>query len=264
LQSQVDYAQAEISNLNSNTRSEINAIYANVDAMLKKEVSLIELASTKLGALDIDNLTVPVVFSITPKEVSENTTVSLDIEGELIPMNRIGTTFSATVSCDIFGSVSPTIVIDESGVKKTTQDDRLIVWSMKDSLLPIMYPQFSGEARYSNGTYQFKKTLYRNVKYGESGIVFTEIRLAIKVDEEVISDEVIPMGTLSAGWQVDKTIPLSDGQICIMMLIATDSIGLEHRYTVDHWIGGANAQREPRFDDEQIYSAEGKLLWKAE
>lgn len=264
LQSQIDNARDEISNLNNNTRGEISEIYANVDAMLKKEVSLIEMASTKLGALDIDNLTAPVVFSITPKEVSENTAVSLEIEGELIPMNRNGTTFSTTVSRDIFGSTSPLIVIDESGVKKTTQDDRIIVRSMKDSLLPIMHPQFAGETRYSGGTYKCKKTLHTDVQNTESGIVFTEIRFAIKVDEEIISDEVIPIDTLPGGWQVDKTIPLSNGQICIMMVIATDSIGLEHRYTVDHWIGGANAQREPWFDDEQIYSADGKLLWKAE
>lgn len=260
LQSQIDNARTEINNMSN----EISTIYANVDAMLKKEMSLIETASTKLGALDTDNLTAPVVFSITPKEVSGNTAVSLEIDGELIPMNRNGTTFSATVSRDIFGSVSPLIVIDESGVKKTTQDDRIIIGSMKDSLLPIMRPHFSGEAIYSGGTYKCKKTLYTDVKSTESGIVCTEMRFVIKVDEEVISDEVIPIDTLSAGWQVDKTIPLSNGQTCIMMVIATDSIGLEHRYTVDHWVGGAAAQREPWLDDEQIYSADGKLLWKTE
>ncbi|MEL7657934.1 MAG: hypothetical protein AAGU75_18730 [Bacillota bacterium] len=260
LQSQIDNARTEINNMSN----EISTIYANVDTMLKKEMSLIETASTKLGALDTDNLTAPVVFSITPKEVSGNTAVSLEIDGELIPMNRSGTTFSATVSRDIFGSVSPLIVIDESGVKKTTQDDRIIIGSMKDSLLPIMRPHFSGEAIYSGGTYKCKKTLYTDVKSTESGIVCTEMRFVIKVDEEVISNEVIPIDTLSADWQVDKTIPLSNGQTCIMMVIATDSIGLEHRYTVDHWVGGAAAQREPWLDDEQIYSADGKLLWKTE
>lgn len=264
LQSQIDNARAEISNLNNSTGSEISAIYANVDAMLKKEASLIETASTEFGALDIDSLTAPVIFSITPKEVSEHTAVSLEIEGELIPMNRNGTTFSATVSRDIFSSTSPLIVIDEGGVKKTTQDDRIIIWSMKDSLLPRLYPQFAGETMYSGGTYKCKETLYADVKNAESGIVFTEMHFVVKVDEEVVSDEVIPIDTLSAGWQVDKTIPLSNGQICVMMVIATDSTGLEHRYMVDHWVGGASAQREPRFDDEQIYSADGKLLWKAE
>jgi hypothetical protein len=232
--------------------------------MLKKEASLIEIASTELGALDRDSLTAPVVFSITPKEVSENTAVSLELEGERIPMNRNGTTFSATVSRDIFGSVSPLIVIDESGVKKTTQDERIVVRSMKDSLLPIMRPQFAGQTMYSGGTYKCKKTLYADVKNTESGIVFTEMRFVIKVDEKVISDEIVPTDTLPVRWQVNKSIPLSNGQTCIMTVIATDSMGLEHRYTVDYWVGGANAQRDLRFDDEQIYSADGKLLWKAE
>lgn len=49
-----------------------------------------------------------------------------------------------------------------------------------------------------------------------------------------------------------------------MTVIAIDSIGFEHHYTVDHWVAGSNCQREPWFNDEQIYSADGSLLWKSE
>ena len=47
-----------------------------------------------------------------------------------------------------------------------------------------------------------------------------------------------------------------------MMIIATDSIGLEHHYNIDHRTAGSNQQREPLFDNEKIYSADGKLLWE--
>ncbi|QIB69693.1 hypothetical protein Ami103574_10325 [Aminipila butyrica] len=264
LQQQVDNARAEISTQDDNTRSEINEIYANVDEMLKKEASLIETASIKVGDLDTENFTAPITFAITPKEVSANTAVSLEIDGQLNPMTRNGTTFSTTVSRGIFGKVSPMIVIDESGVKKTTQDDRIVVESMKDLILPILSPQFIGETSYSRDTYQCKKTLYADVKNAESGIAFTDMRFVIKVDKKVISNEVIPSDAFSGGWQVDKSIQLKKGQTCIMMVIATDSIGLEHRYTVEYWRAGADDQRGPRFDEEQIYAADGKLLWKAE
>lgn len=269
LQNQLNNVKSEIYNQGNNTKNEINAIYSNVDEMLKREVSLIEIASTELGTLDISSLTVPITYSITPKEVSENTAVSLEFDGELIPMNKNGTTFTTTVSHDIFGNASPMILIDEDGVKKTTQDDRIMVWSIrgiKDSLLPTMHPRLSGEARYGDSSYKRKGTLNADFKNVGSGIVFTEMRFVIKVDDEVFSDEIIFTDTVPViwDWQVDKTIPLTDGQTCIMTIIAVDSIGLEHHYTVDHYLGGANNQREPWFDDEQIYSADGELLWETE
>lgn len=278
LQSQLNNAMLSINNISNNTRNEINSIYANVDAMLKKEASLIEIASTELGALDTFNFTIPVTFTLTPKEVSEYTAVSLEIDGEIIPMDKTGTTFTATVSRDIFGSVSPLIMIDENSVTKTTQDDRIMIWSMKASLLPSLHARLNGQATYGGGTYKRKGTLNADTKKAESGIVFTEMRFVIKVDEEVISNEVIPADKIpyglpvdgdiplnyGDGWQIDKTIPLNDGQICIMTVIATDSIGLEHHFIVDYWVGAAKAQREPWFIDEQIYSVDGKLLWDTE
>lgn len=47
-----------------------------------------------------------------------------------------------------------------------------------------------------------------------------------------------------------------------MIVIATDNIGFEHRCIVDHWVDGSDRQREPWFTDEEIYSADGKLLWE--
>jgi len=263
LQSQINNARFTVDNMSYSMRNEINGIYANVDAMLKREASLIEIASIELGTLDVDSLTASVTFSITPKEVSEHTAVYLDIDGELIPMDKVGTNFTATLSRDIFGNVLPTVVIDESGIRKTTQDDRIIIWGMKDMFLPTMHPRIEGRASYSNGSYEHQGMLKADVRSAESGIVFTEIRFVTKVDEYV-TYEVIPVDLLSTGWQLDRTIPLNDGQTCTMTVIATDSVGLLHYYEVARWVGGANAQREPWFGFEQIYSADGKLLWEPE
>lgn len=266
LQNQLNSARFSIDNISNNTTNEINGIYANVDSMLKKEASLIEIASITMGTLDKENLTIPITFSITPKEVSDFTTVSLDIEGEIITMEKSGTTFSATVSRDIFSSATPLILIDEGGVMKTTQDDRLMILSMKDSLLPSIHPRINGESRYGGGSYKRKGTLTADFKNVMSEIVFTEMRFIVKVDGDVVSDEVIFRDSMPMiwDWEVDKTIPLADGQTCIMTVIASDSAGLEHHFTVDYFVGGANAQREPWFDDEEIYSADGKLLRKLE
>lgn len=110
-----------MNNLSNSIRSNMDAIYFNVDEMLKKKASLIESATTKIGMLNVDEFTVPVTFVLTPKEVSEHTAVSLDFDGELFPMEKNGTTFVATVSRNVFGDALPKIVIDKNGVKKTMQ-----------------------------------------------------------------------------------------------------------------------------------------------
>jgi hypothetical protein len=261
---QIESTNAEMDNLSNDIRSNMDAIYSNVDEMLKKKASLIESADTEIGVPNPEQLTVPVTFTLTPKEVSEYTAVNLDFNGDLHPMEKKGTTFVATVSCNIFGNALPKIVIDEKGVKKTMQDDQIGIRSIKEAIFPTMFPRLLGEARFDGKTYIRKGNLHGDTKEIASGIEFTEIRFVIKVDDKVISDEIITYETLFRGYEVDEKIPLSNGQICTMMVIATDNIGFEHHYIVDHWVAGSDRQREPWFNDEQIYSADGKLLWKTE
>lgn len=264
LQRQIESANTKMNNLSNSIRSNMDAIYSNVDEMLKKKASLIESATTKIGMLNVDEFTVPVTFVLTPKEVSEHTAVSLDFDGELFPMEKNGTTFVATVSRNVFGDALPKIVIDENGVKKTMQEKQIGIWNIKEKIFPIMIPRLVGEAKFYGKTYRRKGNLSADIKKVPSGIEFTEIRFVVKVDDKVVSDEAISKETLSYGYEVDEKISLSNGQICTMIVIATDSIGFEHHYIVDHWVAGSNLQREPWFNDEQIYSADGKLLWKTE
>lgn len=155
-------------------------------------------------------------------------------------------------------------MIDENGVKKTMQDNQIGIWSIKEEVFPTINPRLSGEAGFDGKIYRRKGNLSADTKEVASGIEFKEIRFVIKVDDEVISDETVPNETLSYVYEVDEKISLSNGQICTMIVIVTDSIGFEHHYIVDHWFAGSDLQREPWFNDEQIYSADGKLLWKPE
>lgn len=243
--------------------TDMNAVYSNVDDMLKKKVSLIESASTKIGAPNADDLTVPITFTLTPKEVSEHTAVSLDLNGELFPMEKNGTTFLVTIVRHVFGDALPKIVIDENGVKKTTQDNKIGAWSIMESVFPTLHPVFSGEVGFDGTTYRQAGKLSADAKRVESGVTFKEIHLVIKVDDQVISDKVIPSQALSFDYDMDEEIPLSNGQVCTMIVVATDSIGLEHHYMEDIWVAGAEHQGYPWSDSQQIYSAHGKLLWKS-
>ncbi len=264
LQREIQNVNIGMDNLNISVMSDINNIYSNVEQILKREASLIADANAEIGAIDADELMVPIKFILTPKEVSEQTTVSLDFRGELFPMEKTGTNFSTTVSRHVFGDTMPKIIIEEGGVKKITEDTRINVENIKERLFPRLYSRVSGEANYRKNIYSRKGTLNVDFKEIKSDIKYTEMRLVVKVDDKLISDEIIPDEVFRSGYEVDEEIPMNDGQTYVMTLIATDSIGLEHHYTVEHWVAGTGEQIAPSLDDEHIYSADGKLLWKFE
>lgn len=264
LQRQIEYTSNQMNNLDNNIRNDMNSIYNNVDDMLNRKASLIETSTIEIGTINLDSLTVPITFNLTPKEVSEYTIVTLDFNGELFPMNKNDTTFSITVSRSIFADALPKIVINENGIKKTMDDKQIGILSIKDEIFPAIYPRLLGQASFNGNTYIRKGNLSADVKEVETDIKYTEMRLAIKVDDKLISEETIPNEEFYSGYEVDEKIPLSNGQICTMTVIAIDSIGLEHHYTVDTWVAGFDSQREPLFENEYIYSGDGKLLWKSE
>lgn len=264
LQRQVENTYIKMDNLNQSIRNEMSGIYSNVNNMLNQEASLIESGTTKIGTPNKDDLTVPITFTLIPKEVSKDTAVSLDFNGEVFPMEKDGTIFSATISLDIFGGAFPKIIIDENEIRKTSEHNQIGIRDIKEKIFPIMYPKLMGESRYNGETYSRKGELSTEIKEVGSGIEYKEIRFVIKVDEKLISDEIIPNESFYSGYEVDEKIPLSSGEICTMTVIATDSLGLEHHFMVDYWDADSGSHRELWFNDNQIYSSDGKLLWKPE
>lgn len=261
---QIQNTYDEMNDLSEEITNDINDVYTQVDEMLKQKASLIESASTEIGVVNKEKLSVPITFTLTPKEVSDATTVSLDFNGELYPMEKNGITFTATVSQSIFDNAVPKIIIDEKGIKKTEQNDKIGVWNIKECIFPTMRPRLSGESGFDGKTYKQKGSLRAHITKNESGIEFTEIHIVMKVDDKIISDEIITIDSLTDGYDLDEKIPLEKGQTCTMTVIATDSIGFEHHYLVDHWVAGSNAQREIGMDKGSIYASDGKLLWQPE
>ena len=264
LQNQIENAWSEIFNVRNNINNEVSAIYANVEDMLKQQMSLIEQASIEVGEVNADAHSLNITFSLVPKEVSEYTAVSLDFDGESYPMDRNGTTFTVSVTRDIFGNAMPLVVIDENGIMKTTQDERINIRSIRDFALPVLDTSLNGSTGYAGGMYIYNGYLYFDSKAVSPETTITDIRLVTKVDDNVITEEIIPSEMPNPDWQVNKRVPIEKGQVLTMTVIATDRLGYEHHYTVAHWVCGSSVQKEPWFKDEQIYSVDGELLWENE
>lgn len=270
LERKIESIDGGIHNLNNTIRNDMDNIYYNIDNILSEKASLIESATSEIGTFNVDEFTVPITFTLTPKEVSEYTAVSLEFQGEVFPMEKNNTTFSATISFDIFSDAFPKIVIDENGVKKTMEDKEIGIGNIKERLFPTIYPSLWSQVRFDGKVYKIKGTLDFGRENVETEIKYEKMRFLIKVDDKLISDKVIFPVSLSSGYEVDEEIPLGNGQVCTMLVIATDSIGLEHHYIVDNWVAESGSQRRARleggldFGEKYIYSSDGKLLWKPE
>jgi hypothetical protein len=264
LEKQTRRAADNISGLYDTVNNRINAIYADVDAMLKKQSSSLEYANTAVGTPDTENLTVPVTFTVIPKEVGAGTALSLDFDGEILPMDRKDRSFSATAVFDIFsGGILPAVVISDGDVKKTEYNPILDTGSITERVLPRGFASLHGSMRADDRRYLRNGTIRWDYKPSEllPEIVFTAARLITTADETVVADRDIDMGILD-GYEINEEIPADGVQRCVITLIVTDSLYLEHHYTLDTYEPGKNAQREQLFDDESIYASDGSLLWQ--
>ncbi|HCU07979.1 MAG TPA: hypothetical protein DF480_03250 [Clostridiales bacterium] len=265
LERRLEQTTSSLWSLQDSVNTQINSIYMNVDEMLEKQASAIEQLQTTLGAPDAASLTVPVTYTILPKEVSSKTAVSLDFGDRLLPMERNGTSFSLTVEAKIFDTeLDPTIVITEGDVTKTEKNDALSLYRIRDEIFPYMHIRFMGSYGGNSQGFHITGTLSADkkpVSTSLDAVTYEEALFVIKVDDTVLSEKPIDIGRLD-GHEVDEEISLQDGETCTMIVVITDSLELEHHYTIASYVQGNQAQREPQFDEAAIYTKDGTLLRK--
>ncbi len=108
--------EREITNLENN----INNIYSNVDAKLKKQASILDSYDVKIDdKLNPNNYTVPVTLTITPKEYSDKMTATLQLSNKNISMQKEGTSFVGTTDVYIFDDFRLKVILAQNGVQKT-------------------------------------------------------------------------------------------------------------------------------------------------
>lgn len=267
LERRIEQTSSEIWDLHDTVNNKIDSIYCNVDEKLEEQASYIEHIETTIGTANMEDFTVPISYTIIPKEISNKTALSLDFNGKMLEMERTGTSFSLTVDTEIFNpEIHPNIIIFEDDITKTEQNDLLYLHSVKDEIFPNASILLLGLSRGNSQRYKRTGTISWYTKPPGSlskPIKFTEARLVIKVNDSIIADKPIDINNLD-GYEVDEEISLKDGQTCTMTIIVKDSLNLEHHYTIDTYVQGNSSQREPLFDDEKIYSEDGTLLWSQE
>lgn len=270
LQNDLRNAENNLLNIVSEQSNEISDIYSNIDSMLKRQSSIIDSYEYSFGMPDKDKLTVPVTFTLSPKESRVDTSATLHVSGKSVTMSRNGTNFTGTLSVDLFDTMEAKVVIADNGLEKTEKLE--VEGNLRHSLLPTIFAHFEGESgsEYSTkpgdltGEYHRKGNLSVDVKSSKENTI-EKASLVIEIDGKVISEK--PINIDGQCTDINEKVPLSAGQTLIMSVMATDNIDLIHKAIIDKFELDDNAvpvygDEWMWMDDNIITDKNGKVLYE--
>ena len=272
LERQLENVNYAVSSVESRLSNQINNISSQVEQKLQAQASLILRASAQVGIPDADTLTVPVTFTVAPKTVTDTMSVSLDMDGELIPLERSGLEYSATRAIDLSQKIAPTIVIEEGGKKQVVENGALMVANLKETIFPEVFAHFAGQSSYGSKAYKQNGQLEIDCKPSQQNNNLIELKYIVKVDGTPVKETPVPFGAEPnanemfggghAEISIDDQYTLEDGQVLTGFVVAVDNLGFTHEYQVLHFVAGADAQREPDYRQETITAPNGEIIYR--
>ena len=294
LQKQLATAQNNLSNRITTVENNVSNIYANVDAMLEEEASILSAGDFTLGEADVANGTVELTCTVTPKIYQpEGTTALLTCGGKEYSMTLENGAYSVTFPVSIFES---TIVEKVSFSKDGTISTQSLNWyvSPREQYLPDLQAGFSGSVSKTakNGIYSHFYNGQLSIdawQRGDTTSTFETLHLLQYIDgEEAARSDILGQtkkeGTTYFGYTPAATITSSDplsvnmslnqtfeqpfGSTMELVVEGVDSYGYLYRSVIDRVT--IDQQGNPVDDNYigygecSIYSPDGELLYGIE
>ena len=267
----LENTKSELTGLVSQVSGEIGTISGNVQSTLEQQASLLESCDYTMGDWDPVKKTVPVSFSITPKEVKEDTTISLTVAGETVAMVKNGAVFTAVMPVSVFKDWNAGVIISESGVQKT---EKLEIWeNLIEKVFPYLFCELDGESTFTpngegGGEYHRQGSLFMEITPTEGNSVsISRVSLVIAVDGKTKETKSIG-DNAGDSFEINEKLILKPGQTATMTVIAADSAGLLHKKVVEQFKLDQNG--EPVYDSYsftdgfQITEKDGTVLYEPE
>ena len=276
LKSEIEDLKNRVNSLQNhvyNYENQINSIYQNVDEKLKAEASLLAGSEYSFGKLT-DGGKVPFTIRITPKEVTQQTAMTLTMDGETIPMKREGSDFTVTKEIGMFIDYDqvgrPKVTITEGEIQKSEFLEKLDVAYLFHRYLPSVEAHGSGHSVHSNGELKISLdfSVHNQPADENSQVTFTKLLRVEEINgEEVgradITDEVLQQdGSFSTTYS--KTYQVEKGDDLRVYVVATDSLGYVHKTLAHQWFNVEGDVTETVFRGEEIYAPDGTLLYGME
>lgn len=233
-----NYFQQIVSGINRNN-SEISNIYSNIDSILEKQSSLLDSYKIELGdSLNKDDLTVPVNFTVVPKEYSEGLIANIQLNDESFIMNKNGASFETTIDVGIFETFQPKVIISQNGIQKTESIDEY--YDLYSKYLLQLGGNFNGSKRYADGKHIYKggnieiriTNINENVPEKVS-IVYDINGKTIKEEEADISKFDNDLYTTnSIHTDIIDEVELKANEILTVYANVQDKYGIDYKYVV--------------------------------
>lgn len=252
----------------SQIQSNINSAYFSVNQSFAEQESLLLASSYEVGELNVEALTASVTFTVEPKTVTETMQVSLEIDGEIIPLEKTGLKYSATKEFGIMDEIVPKVMIEDNGVQQIQQNAGLAIYGMIEEVFPQIHTDYMagsswGAKGYGSNNYEQEGQLEIYCEALNDNNTFVDVKYVMKLNDEVVRETPIDLDEDgNATITIDGEFAVEDGQTLTGRIVAVDSLGFIHEALLSHYEGGSNMQREPYFDEVDVKDANGKLLFR--
>ena len=221
--------------------NEIQSIYDNVEELLKKEASLLSDVDYSLGELNTNDHTIPVTIKVTPKALTDDMQLSVNIGGASVPLERNGNEFSATMPVNMFVSYDsyPMLSITSNGTTKTEKLEDVNVSALYTRYLPNVYAFLEVGDQFKNGQLILNGVLnfYEKPSASDSNITITKIELITVKNEQEIDRKDITSNITNQSYHVPVNLSYDvkyGDKFCIYVL-AKDSLGYTHKSLAFFW-----------------------------
>lgn len=270
-----DNLESNISYRFENISSNINNIFSEVASISddnKAQASLVTSFEYEYGELKKGNRKIPVKVKITPKTVTEDTALFLELGGRTVEMQKSEgkTAFVAEFETDIFAKT------DDDNVKLVikrgdTAESEELDWSIShlyNEYLPSIWIYFAfdkSEYESSKGLNIRGNLIFAGDKEDNN---FTNLKLIFKLNDKVVSvDEISETEKATLSDEINKSLPdVKTGDSFELCIEGEDTYGYIHEKTlkkIPYVTEDIISEEEKLSKGETIKDKEGNILFDA-
>lgn len=253
LEQNIQNLQHEMFNQFSHVLSKVNDISYNVSSTLERQASIFENISWSFGTLNSENMTIPLVVSVVPKEAITTTTATLTANGVSVPMIRNGVNFGAEIPVDLFKPLETYVTFESEGNQSSQRLDT-IERPFEEELLMLDAQNEGGSTfEHYSGKYTFEGKVHIDIKTPDDNPV-TSLKIVTTDNDVPLQESMLNANLLNKPIDYKVEIKFEANHTYETAVIATDSYGLTYRTIIDRQITDAGAT-SPSFGEMDYWGS---------
>ena len=254
----------------SRLENDIQNIYANVDEQLKAEASLLTHVEFSLGELNTDTHQLELHLTVTPKALTEDMELSVQVDGKTAPLTRSGASFSGIIPVELFADSSsyPLLSIASDGVTRTQELTEVYIGYLGYNYLPTLMASYSGKTTHTdlgglalNG----ELSVDSSIQTKDGSVAFGELTLLAELNGKEIYRQ--SLGSPLTEEEGHFIMPLQNsftafkGDSLVLYVLGEDSLGYIHEVPFYSWEESEEGYPTTAIEtNERIYDKNGVLL----